>query len=378
MRTMILFPAFFFVALLFAAPTFAATETIQTGVASPQSEAETKNIEVLRQRALRNAMDLALLQVTGATVNAERKEVLRSREDSTIAGTRADAVTRQQSSHNVAAATQTSGHARLVEIIKEWQEQGQYYVTARIAVDSAQEAAARVNAGHFWLQAGKPPLALSFIEEVDGISRQYQEDRTLRMVRDTLLRNGVEVVAANAPARYLIEVRQALQSQEMPGLGTTTVHCHLSYRITDADRKATVAAFKQSHGPDAGFSFDQAKERCVAAVAPGVAENLVRQLAGLWNQEWNDGLTQTVIIEGIPGGLAPRADKLLQDLHLVSAATPATFENGRLSKNLVYKGKGMELAEAVRAAFEDENWRVTISAIEGSRIRLEWRGTTEQ
>jgi hypothetical protein len=50
----------------------AAVESTQTGVASPQKESESGNIELLRERALRNAMDLALMEVTGASISGER------------------------------------------------------------------------------------------------------------------------------------------------------------------------------------------------------------------------------------------------------------------------------------------------------------------
>jgi hypothetical protein len=356
---------------------YGATETTQTGVASPQNDSETNNIELLRQRALRNALDLALLQVTGATVSGERSDSLRTREDTTITADKADATTRQQIRHNAAGATQTKGYARLMEIVREWREKGQYYVTAKIAVDSEQEAATRQDAGHFWVQAGKPTLALTFAENLDGLSRENQDDRTLRFFRDNLIRNGI-ATSSEAKPRYLIELLQVVQTKELPALGTTTVHCHLSYKISDKERGTTVAEYKQSHGPDAGFSLDQAKEKCIGAVAPAVSENLVRELAGVWNQNWNNGTEQTVIIDSLPGDAVSRSNAIIQDLHRVTATTPAKYAERQFIKNVTFKGEGTELAEAIQTAFEDENWHIMVSAVQGSRIRFTWQGASQK
>lgn len=356
---------------------YCATETTQTGVASPQNDSETNNIELLRQRALRNALDLALLQVTGATVSGERSDSLRTREDTTITGDKTDASTRLQSRHNTAGATQTQGHARLVEIVKEWQDKGQYYVTAKIAVDSRQEATAKQDAGYFWAQAGKPSLALRFIEENDGVSRSHQDDRTLRFFQDNLIRNGLAISNEEKP-HYLIELLQTVQTKTIPGFDATTVHCHVSYKINDKERGTVVAEYKQSHGPDAGFSIDQAKEKCIGAIAPAVSENLIRRLAEIWNQNWNNGTEQTVTIDSLPGDAVPRVNAIIQSLHRITGSTPAQYADGQFVKNVTFKGEGAELAEALRAAFEDENWKVNVGAVQGSRIRLIWQGATQQ
>jgi hypothetical protein len=294
-----------------------------------------------------------------------------------ITAEKADTATRQQSRHNAAGATQTKGHARLVEIVREWQEKGQYYVTAKIAVDSEQEAVAKQDAGYFWTRIGKPVVVLNFAEDLDGTSRENQDDRTLRFFRDNLIHNGI-MISSEVNPQYLIELFQVVQTKEMPALGTTTVHCHVSYKISDKERGTTVAEFKQSHGPDAGFSLDQAKEKCIGAVAPAVSENLVRKLAEVWNQTWNNGMEQTVMIDSLPGDAVPRADAIIQGLHRVTATTPAKYAEGQFIKNVTFKGEGAELAEAIRAAFDDENWLVTVTTVQGGRIRFSWKGTTEQ
>ena len=378
MRTPYSLPIFvIFFLLFFSSVGDCATETTQTGVASPQNAVEADNIELLRQRALRNALDLALLQVTGAMVSGERSDSLRTREETTIVGDRADAATRLQSRHNTTGSTQTRGHARLVEIVKEWQEKGQYYVTARIAIDSEEEAAAKHDLGHYWLQAGKPPIALTLMEELNGDRRKVNDDRTVRFFRDTLVRNGVEL-SENAPPHYTIELLQVVNTQELTAFDTTTANCQVSYRLVDSSRGVTIAEHKESHGPDAGFSFDQAKEKCIGGAVPAVSENLIRKLAKVWNQNWNNGIEQMITIEHLPGDLVPRVNTIVQNLHRISASTPATFTNAKFIKKVTFKGEGSELAAAILAAFEDENWHVTVTAIQGNGISLLWQDIPQQ
>lgn len=369
------FSALFF--LLIAHNGHCATETIQTGIASPKSDMETNNIELLRQRALRNALDMALLQVHGATMSGERSDSLRTKEETTITGNKTEGITRQQSRHNAKGITQTEGHARLLEIIKEWQDKGQYYVTAKIAVDSEQEALTKQDAGYFWAQAGKPALALTLTEELDGISKSKQDNRTLRFFRDNLTSNGIAISGDKDP-KYLIELLQVFQTKELPDFGTTTVHCHLSYKLSDKERNTIVAEYKQSHGPDAGFSLEQAQDQCVSPIALKVSEDLTRKLAEIWNNNRNNGLEQTISIDLLPGDAVPKANAIIQNLHLVTSSTPVKYTKGQLVKNVTYKGEGTELAEAIRAAFEDENWHITINAVEGTGIRFTWQGSLQQ
>ena len=46
-----------------------AQEVVQVGVATPQTQAEEGNIEILRQRAIRNATEMAVTQVAGALIS---------------------------------------------------------------------------------------------------------------------------------------------------------------------------------------------------------------------------------------------------------------------------------------------------------------------
>ena len=60
--------------LLLSGSGLAAIETVQTGVATAQTNSEIGNIELLRQRAIRNAMELALMEVKGISVTSEKAD----------------------------------------------------------------------------------------------------------------------------------------------------------------------------------------------------------------------------------------------------------------------------------------------------------------
>ena len=159
-------------------------------------------------------MDLAIMQVTGATVSSDRRDSIRSREDTTIRNGKAENQSRQQSRFRAGSTTSNEGHARLLEIIKEWQENVQYFVKAIIAVESREETEKQKNCGDYWLKAGKPTISMSFIEEFNQEQNAKLQDRTLRFLCDNLARNGVMVsTGENGGSQYLIKVLQALQSK---------------------------------------------------------------------------------------------------------------------------------------------------------------------
>ena len=128
-----------FFLLLFTPPLHGAEIVVQTGVSSPQSGAEEGNIEKLRERAIRNAMDLAVIQVSGVLVSGERGDTIRSRENITIHGDEVDEQTKQQSRFHRNTILRSTGHARLVEIVREWRDSNQYFVEAKVEVGAPEE-----------------------------------------------------------------------------------------------------------------------------------------------------------------------------------------------------------------------------------------------
>jgi hypothetical protein len=364
---------FIFIFILYL-PVSGNGETVsqQTGVASPQSESEADNIELLRQRAISNAMDLAILHVTGAVVSGKRGSSYRIREDISTDGNSTNEEIKQQGRFTSAVNTRTEGYARLIEIVKEWQEDGQYYVTAEIAVENEEENLAQKNAGYYWKQAGEPSIHLSFTEEHNGEKTVGHTNRTFQYFRDNIIRNDITI--SKSGSTYGIEITQSLQSRDVEEFDTITLHCMLSYQIVDTDREKIIAEAKASHGPVAGFNYEQARERCLGSIAKDVSESLIRKLAEIMNHRWNNGVERNVVISSLPGDVVSRDNEIIQNLYGVTTSNSSRYENGNYTKKLTFKGSGAELADALTLAFEDEDWNITISSISENQVQFQWLG----
>ncbi len=361
-----------FVSILSPFFVYAGVEVIQTGVASPQSASEEGNIEQLRKRALRNAMDLAVMQVTGAEISSERGGSLRQREDTVIHNDQVDESIRQQRRHNTAVRTRTEGHARLLSINREWQGKGQYYVEATFLVDTPEEILASRNAGYYWQGAGQPSLGIEFTEEVDGEERQDNENHTLRYLRDNLTKNDLTVSTSEPNTQYLIKVHQSLQAKELVSFGTLTMNCRMSFQIIDQVKGETLTEYRASHGPDAGFTMEQARERCLKAIAPKVSAQLVRKIAKIMNDRWNNGVEQQIFITNVPGRAVPKLTEVISNLFQVTTAAAVSYNNGIYQQKIRYKGTGGEFSQAIQGALADEDWIVHVVKIDGREIRLNW------
>ncbi len=97
-------------------------------MATPRSEDEKNDVEKLRSRAVRNAIDLAVMLVSGVSISTEKGDSIRTREDDIVVDGKQEQKLVQQSRFRAAATSRAEGHARLVEIVREWEENGNYYV----------------------------------------------------------------------------------------------------------------------------------------------------------------------------------------------------------------------------------------------------------
>ncbi len=350
----------------------AAVEAVTTGIASPQNEEEKNNIEILRQRALRNAMDLAVMQVTGATISGEKGSSYRAKEHFSSSDSQGNQESSDvQSRYSTGTITRTEGHAKLVEIIKEWQESDQYYIHARFSVETKKEAAAKRNAGYFWKKAGSPPIGLSFAEIHNGDLTRTDENTTFRYIRDSLVRNDLAVSNGAHPA-YLIEVKQVLDSREMVDLGTTTINCRLSYTIIDQQENTTLKEFRKSNGPQAGFNEEMAVENCISAIAQDLATNLVRSFAEIMNDRVQNGIEYNLIIEDVPGDMVADIAEVSRNLFRVTSFTSPQYVNSRYSGKILFKGSGTELAQSLIETFRYEDWQVTVISVNNGNVQLKW------
>ena len=352
---------------------FCAVIVIQTGVASPQSEAEEKNIEKLRERAIRNAMDLAVMQVSGALISGERGETLRSREEVAISDNDVRQQTKQQSHFHGSVVSRTIGHVRLIDIVKEWREGGQYYVKAKIEVGDSEESIKKMNAGFYWERVGMPRIVILFSERTNGQDTTETEAYTLRYLRDNLVQNGIVTATDKVrDAHYHIKVTQTYQTMQLSEFGTYTTHCKLLYEITDNESRQTVAEYRASHGPNPGFSEEQAQESCIKAIAPQVSENLIREIAAIFSDRWNQGTKFQVLIHGLPGEFVTQAGDTLENLFQVTNSSNTSYRNNALQINLVYKGTASSLADAIIAVFDEFDRGVVIESLQGNQVEFRW------
>ncbi len=357
---------------LSAETALAGEKIIQLGVASSQSNTQKLNIEQLRQRAIRNAMDLAVLQVTGAEISSERSGSIRTREETIINNEQVQDSSQQQSRFNTAVRSRTEGHARLVKINKEWQDGEQYYVEATFIVDTPDEILARKNAGYYWKGAGSPPIGLAFVEDFDGEKNEEQDNTTLRYLRDNLSKNDLAVTATESGSHYMVKVHQLLSAKEMADFGTITMNCRLSFQIMDQLKGEIIAEYRASNGPDAGFTMEQARDNCLKAIAPEVSEQLIRKIAKIMNDRMNNGIEQKVTIHNVPGRKVSKITEILNNLYRVTGTLAPSYNDAKYIQEIKYKGNGGELVQAIQNAFADEDWVIQVERIAAQTIQLNW------
>lgn len=335
--------------LLFISTAFAESEVIQTGVASPRDDSEKNNIEILRERAIRNGMDLAVMEVTGIQVSSERADSLATGEKTLIQGKEVREESSIQNHFHTGAMTRSDGHARLVEILREWRKDDQYFVEIKVAVASPDEMVKQKKCGDYWLRAGKPPIAITFEEKDNGKEPGGPDSRTPLFFQDNLTRNGIQLFTGNpADSHYRIYIRQDIQTINMTAYDTITMHCRLSYEIVDQIRNESLAQYRAGNGPQAGFTMEQAKEDCLKPMAPDVSEHLVRALAKILNSQWNNGLERRIVIHGMPGQAVAPVTEILRNLFRVTNASPSRYDAKTFSMNLQYKGSASELARDIQ------------------------------
>lgn len=353
----------------------ASTEVIKTGVGSAQNRSEEVNTQLLRERALRQAMDLAIMQITGATISTQRGSSIHSQELTSIRNGKIDEKNKIKTQNKADAISRTEGHAILVEIINEWQENGNYYVKAKFDVSTPEEIKKTHNCGYFWEQAGKPPISITFSETINGKRKKSVEHPTLVYIQDNLNRNGVSVTTGdNEKALYLIKIKQDADIKKFSRYNTITANCRLSYQILDTYRQQFIAEYRTKHGPQGGFSLEQTKEECIKKIAPELSENLIRKLADIMMERQNNGVEYKIVINDMSGNAVAEVSQVLQNLFQITFAAPANYSNNQQYIRVVqFKGNGTDLAQAIQTAFQENGWECAISQIKKGEIHLEWK-----
>lgn len=361
--------------LIVSSSSFGTQQITQKGVASAPDDSSQINIEQLRQRAIRNAMDLAILQVTGAEISSERSGSLQTRDDTIVNGNQSHGNASQRSHYSSSVRSRVEGHARLVKINKEWREGIQYFVEATFEVDTPEEISQKKNAGYFWRNAGRPSLGLVFINKVNGEVNHSQDDVTRRFFRDNLVKNDLQVSMTPDKAHYLINIHQQYVTKQMVDYGTMTVNCRLSYQIVDQLKNKTLAEYRSFHGPDAGFNIEQARDSCLKAIAPDVSRRLVHAVASIMNDLYVNGMDLYVKIANVPGEFVPTLTDIVNNLYRMSSTSAPSYVGGVYTQKVKYKGNGGELAMAIQDALSLHDRQIGVEKIDERSIWLNWLQT---
>jgi hypothetical protein len=365
--------------LLLSCSGLAAIETVQTGVATAQTNSEIGNIELLRQRAIRNAMELALMEVKGISVTSEKADAIRSSQKTHELDGEESQVTSQESRFRGSALSRTEGHVRLIEIIREWNEGEQYHVEAKLEVSDLAEAAQKQGAGYYWERIGKPKLSIALAETLNSASQYEKEPYTLRFFRDVLAKNGLQVAeAGEVNSRYHIAIHQDVSYSIMQAYGTHTVNSNLSFRIIDHQLGRMIAEERRSCGPQAGFALEAAKRDCMKEIAPQLSELLIKQLALAFNDQWNHGDEYVLHISGLPGVHVAEAVDAIHQGFRVKSGRMDSYRDGVLTMTVSYQGMNADLTRAVVAAFDDIGHQVEPESVASNEISFRWKNSLNQ
>jgi len=347
------------------------------GVATPQAGESSGNVEKLRARAIRNAMELAVMQVSGAEVTSDRGGLNASRDTIVNINGETDAQQKQTASYYTGAKTKISGNVKIVEIIKEWQEGEKYFVELKLNVKNEDELLKSLSAGDLWARIGKPAIGINVSLNRNG--QQSSSSQSLQQyLEDNLSRNELDMnIMKGRPERFTIDVKQTIRNAAVASMGTYKTYCELSFSIIDSETQRSLSGFRLSHGPDGGFDERQAEERCTKAIVRDFSEKMLNELAIIFSGEWNNGKDFIVSLASVPGGYTSKSGEIIANAYLVTASEVDGFDNGVLRMSVAYKGKGVDLVSSVETAFFEAGMRIELVRMNGNQIEFTWVGIEE-
>lgn len=354
-----------------------AEEVIQIGIATPQAGEATDNIERLRKRAIRNAMEMAVMQVTGADITSVRGGLSSSRDTIVSNNGRVDERQKHTTTFHVGAKTKTTGNVKIVQVINEWQEGNRYFVKVKLNVANEKELLKSTSVGTLWERIDKPAIDINV--SLTRNNRQGLTGKALQnYLEDNLSRNDIDVnVIKTGAERFSIQVTQTFKNAVVPEMGTYKTSCELSFAIVDNDTNRSLADYRITHGPDGGFSEQQTESRCTKAIAQRLSKKLLKDIAIIFNNEWNNGKDFLVSIASLPGKHATRSGNIIGNAYLVTTSEIKGFNSGRLTMNVTYQGKGFELADSITTAFFEAGIRIDLMSMNGNQVEFTWLGVEE-
>lgn len=359
--------------LLFATGVSSAQVVIKTGVAYPQSASDYGNTERLRQRAMRDAMELALMEIQGAQVMAERGSLEYEKALYKQAEGQTTATTKQQTSYHSNARTRVRGGVKLLQVIREWREGEKYLVKLKLDVLKNDELSKEITPGTLWRQVGRPGVSLEVRASRNG-GGWWKEPSFQNYLRKQLSQNEVETLVRNN-GRYRIKVWQAMENSYLGEYGTWKTLCDLSFSIVDRDTGKNRAVQHLRGGPAAGFSEKEAEDNCLETASPGFTRMLMEELVVLFNGEWVNGRDYSIRVVGLPGKDTGRVRQAIADLLSVTAVESTGFSDQEISIDVTFQGQPLELAEAFSLALDEAGIKVRFQELRGNRINFVWQGS---
>ena len=351
-----------------------AKEVIQIGVATPQVNQDIDNIEKLRERAIKNAMEMAVMQVTGVKITSE-KGGLNSFHNTTnsIGGD----TSRQISSFHTGVKTKTTGNVKVLKIIKEWQKNGSYFVEVKLEVANKKDLLKSLNIGDLWERADKPSIT---IDVATTKTNQHKQQAKLlqNYLQDNLNRNGVNITKSlNKTTKFNIQVRQIFSNSVFYELKTYKSNCNLSFSVIDNELNRSLADYTIGNDDVAGFSQYQSEESCTKGIAQKFSAKLLKELAVIFNNQWSNGGEFLVKLSALPGKHATKSSNIIANAYQVNGSQIQGFDDNKLSISVLYDGKGFELVDTINTAFIEAGIKVNLVNINGNQVEFIWLGVNE-
>lgn len=331
------------------------------GVASPQSESEQDNVEVLRARALRNAIDTAVERTQGIRISTERSDQVRYSNS------------KQQSEFRREAISETSGYARVEKVVKEGFHGDSYEMEVVVKVLGDQATHERSDLGFFWKRAGKPKVSFAYEAPDSGAPLSTYTERYLR---ENLVANGLELSEQSEDYTFRVHVVEKFETQMVSELGTFKSYCYLALEIVDwqgTERFQNTAR----NGPTAGFSEEASQTRCMKAIAEPTTGTMINALAGLFDELWRTGNGIVLMIEAVPGRWVSSVVEGFQQMFHVSEVVIHEYTNERLVLFAKYRGGPQELLAHISESAGLEPYVLVPRGIAPRELSFRWRGLGE-
>lgn len=337
-----------------------------TGIAAIQDKSQQADIEKLRERAMRNAMELALLHVKGGDISSSRSTLeTYTEEHKSINNKNTDSSLSRNASQS-GARTRTTGNVRIVKLIKEWRDQNAYYVKLKLSVEEEEDS--QINLGSLWQRIGRPTIGLTTVEYRNG-KLNNQNTSLDKFIANDLSANHLELSPNNS--RINIHIEQNTKVNRFSEFNTFSAYCEVLISIHDKDKERSISNNRLRAGPIAGINLEEAEKKCIGDIAQTLSKDLISELASIFNDEWNNGKEYLISFINVPGNKVPIINDVVGNAYLMKSAKFKSFKDNILFLVADYRGTEVELIDAVNSAFMLQGENVKLKEIASNRISFE-------